>query len=63
MVTRLDMYSILVNMDDKILLLYSNESAFVISATQVTSSAVTSSPDSSAPVDIILMETKSHTPL
>jgi len=57
------MCSILVKMDDKILLLYSNESAFVISATPVTSSAVTSSPDNSAPVDIVLMEAKSHTPL
>ena len=53
--------SILVMMDDKILLLYSNESAFVISTSQVTSSAMTSSPDSSAPVDLILTEAKSHT--
>jgi len=55
-----DQCSILVKMDDKILLLYSNESAFVISATPATSSTATLSPDSSAPVDIILMEAKSQ---
>jgi len=55
-----DECSILVKMDDKILLLYSNESAFVISATPATSSTATLSPDSSAPVDIILMEAKSQ---
>jgi len=50
-------------MDDKIVLLYSNESAFVISATPVTSSADTSSPDSSASIDVILEEAKSTSPL
>jgi len=50
--------SILVTMDDKMLQLYSNEAAFVIGATPVLSSA-----DSSAPVDIVLTEAKSQTPL
>lgn len=50
--------SILVTMDDKILQLYSNEAAFVIGTTPVTSS-----PDSSGPVDVVLTEAKSQTPL
>jgi len=48
-------------MDDKVLQLYSNEAAFVISSTPVTSSPrdVTSAPV----VDLVLTETKSQTPL
>jgi len=56
--SELDVCSILIKIDDKILQLYCNESGFIISATPVTSS-----PDSSAPVDIVLTEAKSQTPI